>query len=165
MNLWAWGVLAALAALRFGASFTYVSFIPAFLLALGLLVVLIALWTSSVLMMWADRKFRWGPIAILMVSALVVLNPAGDAIHAWGFQLARPGLEAAIASGDCPTWAGPYRIKRCSIGNRSSSFVLAASSGFISLDELVKPADPTNFKADGLSRAEGDGWYFVSITF
>lgn len=165
VSLWAWGVLTVLAGLRFEGSFAYVSSLAALLLAFGLLVALFALWISSVVMMWADRKFSWGPIATLVVSALIAFNPAGDSIHASGFQLARPGLEAAVASGDCPTWAGPYRIKRCYSGNGSSYFVLADSGGFVSIDELVKPADPTDFKPDGWSTAEGDGWYFVSTTF
>ena len=164
VSLLACAVLLVLAGLRLADSFAYLPWSTLFIAAFGLVVALVVLWIVQLAKVGLEPRFRWVWIAMLMAFVLILWNPAGDAIHAWGFQVAKPQLEAALASGGCPARAGVYRIKNCtSIGG--DPFFVLEDSGFDTIDGLVKPADPSHFRPDGVSTSLGDGWYFVSIGF
>jgi hypothetical protein len=164
VSLLAWAVLLVMAGLRLADSFAYVPWATLVIAAFGLVVALVVLWIVQLARVGLEPRFRWVWIAILATFVLILWNPAGDAVHAWGFQVAKPQLEEALASNGCPARAGAYRIKNCtSIGG--DPFFVLEDSGFDTIDGLVKPADPTHFRPDGEFTSLGGGWYFVRIEF
>lgn len=164
LGLATWGVVAILAVLRAYDSFAYLLTFELSWGVFALVFALFVMWCVLTAKALFQRRFPWSPVLIAAAFALVVLNPARPALHAWGFGLAKPRLEAALASNECPAWAGPYRIKRCTSIGGDTWFVLEATGGLSSIDGLVKPRSK-DFRPDGISYPEGDGWYFVSLGF
>lgn len=134
-----------------------------FLIGMGVLALTVLSWVALTSLVIVSRRFRWSAVVVPIVIALALWNPARGVLHDWGFRLAEPQLEAALASDECPSRVGPYRISGCLDYHGQRMFVLA-DAGFIDIVGLVKwpTVDP---ESQDLVSPERNGWHVVTIQF
>lgn len=160
----AWVLLASWAAFVFAGSFAPQSF-GASLQESGVVFLLLLAWVGLVTYLAIRRRFSWNPVAMALVAGLLVWNPAGPAIHAWGFRVAQPALEAALISGECPEHAGPYRIGHCTSLEGHRLFILA-DTGFVTIGLAKVPeSEAQRLRLQWPMSAESGGWYVIRYDF
>lgn len=118
-----------------------------------------------------ERRWRWPVVGISAAGAWVALALAAGSqpVADWHWQLMRPDLEAAEASGECPDKAGLIGVHGCvdlRIAGRAYDF----GGGFFGAELVVHLADDELAELRAappgigifVNHELGDGWYRVT---
>lgn len=118
------------------------------------------------------RRPSWLVLSAIVGSLALVVAGFGltrsEAAEAVGFAVARPALEQAVESGECPSTVGPFAVLRCESHGDTGSIFMIDGAGFLHRAGWAHFGDGAEAAARMADSASpysfvpvADGWYRV----